>query len=84
MGDDVPTPRDADDGPGSCLTGTVAQVVSLGTRRQFHVETATGRPFVVHELSTEGPRRSEEGDAVTLTWPGEDTAILRVDRTTTR
>jgi spermidine/putrescine transport system ATP-binding protein len=63
---------------GSRLSGTVAQVVYLGTLTQFFVDTATGRPFVVHVLSSEGGDVVEAGDAVTLTWPAEDTSILRV------
>jgi spermidine/putrescine transport system ATP-binding protein len=68
--------RDADSG--SRLSGTVSQVVYLGTLTQFHVDTAAGRTFVVHQLSTEGSDAIDAGDAVTLTWPIEDTAILRV------
>ena len=63
---------------GSRLSGTVAQVVYLGTLTQFHVDTATGRTFVVHQLSTEGSDAIDAGDEVTLTWPVEDTSILRV------
>jgi spermidine/putrescine transport system ATP-binding protein len=69
---------DADAGDGSRLSGTVSQVVYLGTLTQFFVDSATGRPFVVHELSTEGGEAVDAGDAVTLTWPAEDTSILRV------
>jgi spermidine/putrescine transport system ATP-binding protein len=63
---------------GSRLSGTVAQVVYLGTLTQFHVDTPTGRTFVVHQLSTEGSDAIDAGDDVTLTWPVEDTSILRV------
>ncbi len=63
---------------GSRLSGTVAQVVYLGTLTQFHVDTATGRTFVVHQLSTEGRDAIDAGDEVTLTWLVEDTSILRV------
>jgi len=69
---------EADAGEGSRLSGTVAQVVYLGTLTQFFVDTPTGRPFVVHVLSSEGGDVVEAGDAVTLTWPSEDTSILRV------
>jgi ABC-type Fe3+/spermidine/putrescine transport system ATPase subunit len=62
----------------SRLSGTVAQVVYLGTLSQFFVDTSAGRQFVVHELSTEGVDIVEPGDPVTLTWPIEDTSILRV------
>jgi spermidine/putrescine transport system ATP-binding protein len=68
---------DADTGEGSRISGTVSQVVYLGTLTQIFVETATGRPFVVHQLSTEGGD-VDAGDTVTLTWPAEDTSILRV------
>jgi len=68
----------ADADGGSRLSGTVAQVVYLGTLTQFHVDTAVGRTFVVHQLSTEGSDAIDAGDEVTLTWPVEDTSILRV------
>jgi len=68
---------DVDGGDASRLSGTVAQVVYLGTLTQVFVDTATGRPFVVHQLSTEGGD-IEAGDAVTLTWTPEDTSILRI------
>jgi spermidine/putrescine transport system ATP-binding protein len=68
----------ADADGGSRLSGTVAQVVYLGTLTQFHVDTAAGRTFVVHQLSTEGSDQIDAGDDVTLTWPVEDTSILRV------
>ena len=54
---------------GSRLSGTVAQVVYLGTLTQFHVDTATGGRRIVHRLSSDGQRRVEAGDKVTLTWP---------------
>jgi spermidine/putrescine transport system ATP-binding protein len=63
---------------GSRLSGTVAQVVYLGTLTQFHVDTSVGRTFVVHQLSTEGSEAIDAQDDVTLTWPVEDSAILRV------
>ncbi len=63
---------------GSRLSGTVAQVVYLGTLTQFHVETSAGKTFVVHQLSTEGSEAIDARDDVTLTWPVEDSAILRV------
>jgi len=66
------------DGGGSRLSGTVAQVVYLGTLTQFHVDTSAGRTFVVHQLSTEGSDQIDAGDEVTLTWPVEDTSILRI------
>jgi ABC-type Fe3+/spermidine/putrescine transport system ATPase subunit len=68
----------ADGVGGSRLSGTVAQVVYLGTLTQFHVDTAAGRTFVVHQLSTEGSDAIDAGDEVTLTWPIEDSSILRV------
>ena len=63
---------------GSRLSGTVAQVVYLGTLTQFHVDTSAGKTFVVHQLSTEGSDAIDARDEVTLTWPVEDSAILRV------
>jgi spermidine/putrescine transport system ATP-binding protein len=66
------------DQQGSRLGGTVRQIVYLGTLTQFHVETSVDRIFVVHLLSTEDSEAIEEGDAVTLTWPAEDSSLLRV------
>jgi len=63
---------------GSRLSGTVVQVVYLGTLTQFHVDTSAGKTFVVHQLSTEGSEAIDARDAVTLTWPIEDSSILRV------
>ena len=63
---------------GSRLSGTVAQVVYLGTLTQFHVDTSAGKTFVVHQLSTEGSEAIDAQDEVTLTWPVEDSAVLRV------
>ena len=65
-------------GEGSRLSGTVQQVVYLGTLTQFHVDTSAGRTFVVHQLSSEGSDQIDAGDTVTLTWPADDTSILRV------
>jgi spermidine/putrescine transport system ATP-binding protein len=72
------TRGDAEANGGSRLSGTVAQVVYLGTLTQFHVDTSAGKTFVVHQLSTEGGDAIDAQDAVTLTWPAEDSAILRV------
>jgi ABC-type Fe3+/spermidine/putrescine transport system ATPase subunit len=68
----------AESNGGSRLSGTVAQVVYLGTLTQFHVDTSAGKTFVVHQLSTEGSEAIDAQDDVTLTWPVEDSAILRV------
>jgi len=67
-----------DAGEGSRLSGTVAQIVYLGTLMQFHVDTSTDRRFIVHQLSSDASDAIDEGDEVTLTWPVEDTSILRV------
>jgi spermidine/putrescine transport system ATP-binding protein len=66
----------ASDG-GSRISGTVGQVVYLGTLTQFHVDTELGKRLVVHHLSDEGSSAVREGDAVVLTWLREDAAILR-------
>ena len=60
----------------SRITGTIAQVVYLGTLTQFHVDTALGRRLIVHELSDASLSEAHEGDHVTLTWAREDSAIL--------
>ena len=68
----------ADGGDGSHLSGTVAQIVYLGTLMQFHVDTAAERRFVVHQLSSDASDTIDQGDEVTLTWPVDDTSILTV------
>jgi spermidine/putrescine transport system ATP-binding protein len=60
----------------SRLTGTIGQVVYLGTLTQFHVDTTLGRRLIVHELSDASLSEAREGDRVTLTWAREDSAIL--------
>ena len=45
---------------------------------QFHVDTSADRRFIVHQLSSDASDAIDEGDEVTLTWPVEDTSILRV------
>jgi spermidine/putrescine transport system ATP-binding protein len=67
-----------DAGEGSRLSGTVAQIVYLGTLMQFHVDTAAERRFIVHQLSSEASDTIDQGDEVTLTWPLDDTSILTV------
>jgi spermidine/putrescine transport system ATP-binding protein len=61
---------------GSRLSGTVAQVVYLGTLTQFHVQTALGTPLVAHSLSDEGASGIVEGQRVTLTWDRADASVL--------
>jgi spermidine/putrescine transport system ATP-binding protein len=61
----------------SRVTGTIAQVVYLGTLTQFHVDTRIGKRFVVHRLSDEVTARVVEGDTVTLSWDRDDASILR-------
>ena len=70
-------PGEADGAAASRVTGTVAQVVYLGTLTQFHVDTRIGKRFVVHRLSDEGTAGVVEGDPVTLTWSRDDAAIMR-------
>ena len=73
---DLHTGETGTDG-GSRISGTVGQVVYLGTLTQFHVDTAIGKRLIVHHLSDEGSSTVREGDAVVLTWAREDAAILR-------
>jgi spermidine/putrescine transport system ATP-binding protein len=68
---------DASGDGGSRITGTVAQVVYLGTLTQFHVDTAIGRRLIAHRLSDEVAAGVGEGDRVTLTWGREDSALLQ-------
>jgi spermidine/putrescine transport system ATP-binding protein len=63
---------------GSRLTGTVAQIVYLGTLMQFHVDTSADRRFIVHQLPSNASDAIDQGDEVTLTWPLDDTSILHV------
>jgi spermidine/putrescine transport system ATP-binding protein len=61
---------------GSRLTGTVGQVVYLGTLTQFHVDTAIGKRVIVHHLSDDRSSAVNEGDRVVLSWAREDAAVL--------
>jgi spermidine/putrescine transport system ATP-binding protein len=63
----------------SCLSGTVAQVVYLGTLTQFHVDTSLGTRLVAHRLSDERFARVGEGERVTLSWDPDDASIIRHD-----
>jgi spermidine/putrescine transport system ATP-binding protein len=63
--------------PGSSrLSGTVAQVVYLGTLTQFHVDTSIGKRLIVHRLSDDRSSTVQQGDEVVLTWAREDAAVL--------
>jgi spermidine/putrescine transport system ATP-binding protein len=63
--------------PGSSrLSGTVAQVVYLGTLTQFHVDTSIGKRLIVHRLSDDRSSSVHQGDEVVLTWAREDAAVL--------
>jgi ABC-type Fe3+/spermidine/putrescine transport system ATPase subunit len=59
-----------------CVSGTVAQVVYLGTLTQFHVDTSLGKRLIVHRLSDDGAAEVREGDQVMLGWSRDDTSIL--------
>jgi spermidine/putrescine transport system ATP-binding protein len=61
----------------SRLSGTVAQVVYLGTLTQFHVDTSLGKRLIVHHLSDDRSSSVREGDDVVLTWSRDDAAVLR-------
>ena len=61
---------------GSRLSGTVAQVVYLGTLTQFHVDTAIGKRLIVHRLSDDRSSSVQQGDQVVLTWMRDDAAVL--------
>ena len=60
----------------SRMSGTIAQVVYLGTLTQFHVETVLSKRLVAHVLSNEETGSFSEGDRVTLTWGLEDASVL--------
>ena len=62
--------------PGSRLSGTVAQVVYLGTLTQFFVDTSLGKRLIVHHLSDDRSSTVREGDEVVLTWAREDATVL--------
>jgi hypothetical protein len=64
------------DPSGSRLSGTVEQVVYLGTLTQFHVATSLGSRLIVHELSGERSSELREGDRVTLAWERDDSSVL--------
>ena len=61
---------------GSRLSGTVGQVVYLGTLTQFHVDTSIGKRVIVHHLSDDRSSTVGEGDDVVLTWTRDDAAVL--------
>jgi spermidine/putrescine transport system ATP-binding protein len=65
---------------GSRLSGTVAQIVYLGTLTQFHVDTTLRQRLVVHRLSDEPAALIRQGNRVTLTWDRDDAAVLSVSR----
>lgn len=60
----------------SLVRGTVALIVYLGTLTQFHVDTSLGRRMVAHRLSDQATTGVREGDAVVLTWEGDDALVL--------
>ena len=68
--------HDAPPRDGSRLSGTVAQVVYLGTLTQFHVDASIGKRLIVHHLSDDRSSDVREGDAVVLTWSRDDAAVL--------
>ena len=70
------TPGDPATNGGSRLSGTVGQVVYLGTLTQFHVDTAIGERVIVHHLSDDRSSGVNEGDRVVLTWTRDDAAVL--------
>ena len=61
---------------GSRLSGTVRQVVYLGTLTQFYVDTTIGKRLIVHHLSDDRSSTVSEGDEVVLTWARDDAAML--------
>jgi spermidine/putrescine transport system ATP-binding protein len=60
----------------SRVRGTVAFIVYLGTLTQFHVDTSLGARMVAHRLSDQETTAVREGDAVVLTWDGDDALVL--------
>jgi spermidine/putrescine transport system ATP-binding protein len=72
----VLTPGDVPPNDGARLSGTVAQVVYLGTLTQFHVDTAIGKRLIVHRLSDDRSSSVQQGDQVVLTWERDDAAVL--------
>ncbi|MFN8232577.1 MAG: ABC transporter ATP-binding protein [Actinomycetota bacterium] len=60
----------------SHLSGTVAQVVYLGTMTQFHVDTAADRRLIAHRLSDDAAGGIREGDTVVLAWDRDDASVL--------
>jgi spermidine/putrescine transport system ATP-binding protein len=60
---------------GSCVTGTVAEIVYLGMYTQFHVDSSAGR-LVTNRLADERLAPLEVGSRVTLSWAPEHTSVL--------
>jgi len=68
-------PGDSGADGGTCLEGTVVQVVYLGMYTQFHIETAAGR-LVSHRLADELVDPPEPTTRVSVMWEPEHTAVL--------
>jgi ABC-type Fe3+/spermidine/putrescine transport system ATPase subunit len=60
---------------GSCVGGTIAEVVFLGMYTQFHVDTNAGR-LVSHRLADESLAPFEPGSRVALSWEPEQASLL--------
>jgi ABC-type Fe3+/spermidine/putrescine transport system ATPase subunit len=69
--------------PGSSLSGTVRQIIYLGTLTQYFVTTALGPNLIVSELSGTRTAEIHEGDAVTLSWGLDDASVLQPDGSAT-
>ena len=73
--------READGGgDGSTrVSGTVAEVVYLGSMTQYIVDLRTGERLVVHRLNDQvDAREYAAGERVVLRWPGEHTFVIDV------
>ncbi len=64
----------------SRLSGTIVEIVYLGSMTQLIVDLSFGERLVVHLLNDdEAGRRARAGDVVTLGWPAEATYVLGSD-----
>jgi spermidine/putrescine transport system ATP-binding protein len=70
-----PASARAPDG-GSCIQGSVVEVVYLGGLTQFHVDTGAAGRIVSHRMDDAVAAALEPGTRVVLSWPAEHAYVL--------
>jgi spermidine/putrescine transport system ATP-binding protein len=61
---------------GSVVSGTVVEIVYLGSLSQTVVEIATGERLIVHELNDDAREAPRPGDRVMLSWHAHHSLVL--------